>query len=95
MKSKLEDIKVKALPILKQAGVTRSSLFGSYTRGEEKEGSDIDILVDLPRGTSLFDLVDLQTKLEKALGKKTDVVTYKSLHPLLKDRILSEQVRIL
>lgn len=95
MKSNLEDIKIKVLPILKQAGVTHSSLFGSYIRGEEKEGSDIDILVDLPRGTSLFDLVDLQTKLEKVLGKKTDVVTYKSLHPLLKNRILSEQVRIL
>ena len=95
MKANLEEIKNKALPILKQAGVTRSSLFGSYVRGESKEKSDIDFLVDLPRGKSLFDLVELQMNLEEALGKKTDVVTYRSLHPLLRDRILKEQVRIL
>lgn len=95
MKQVLEDIKIKDLPILKKAGVTHSSLYGSYVRGEEKADSDIDILVDLPRGTSLFDLVDLQKELEETLGKKIDVVTYKSLHHLLKKRILSEQVQIL
>lgn len=95
MKKDIEDIKKKALPVLKQAGVARSSLFGSTVHGKNKKNSDVDILVDLPRGKSLFDLVDLQMKLEKALGRKTDVVTYRSLHPLLKEKILSEQVRIL
>jgi len=95
MKAYLEDIKTKALPILKEAGVTRSSIFGSYVRGENRKKSDVDILVDLPRGKSLFDLIDLQIKLEEVLGKKIDVVTYRSLHPLLRDRILSEQVQIL
>jgi len=95
MKTTLAYIKNKALPILKEAGVTRSALFGSYVRGDNKEDSDIDILVDLPRGKSLFDLIDLQMNLEKTLHKKIDVVTYNSLHPLLKDRILAEQVGIL
>jgi predicted nucleotidyltransferase len=95
MKANLEEIKNKALPILKQAGVTRSSLFGSFVRGENKTESDLDILVDLPRGKSLFDLVDLQMKLEQALNKKIDIVTYRSLHPLLKSRILTEQVQII
>lgn len=94
MKANLEEIKRKAVPILKEAGVTRSSLFGSVVRGEAKKSNDIDILVDLPRGKTLFDLADLQMKLEDALGQKTDVVTYNSLHPLLKDRILAEQVQI-
>lgn len=85
----------KALPILKQAGVTRSSIFGSYVRGEATKDSDIDFLVEVPRDTDLFDLADLKIKLEKALGKETDLVTYKSVDPLLKDRILAEQVRIL
>lgn len=93
--SNLEEIRNKVLPILKQMGVIRSSLFGSYVRGENKEDGDVDILVDLPRGKSLFDLVELQMKLEKVLGKKIGVVTYKSLHPLLKDRILVEQTQIL
>ncbi|MFH1112226.1 MAG: nucleotidyltransferase family protein [Patescibacteria group bacterium] len=91
----IEAIKHTALPILQQAGVIRSSLFGSYVRGEGSESSDIDFLIEVPRGTSLFDLADLQLKLEQALGKNIDVVTYRSLHPLLKDRILTEQVRIL
>lgn len=95
MKTSIKQIKDKALPILKEAGVLRSSVFGSYTREENKKDSDIDILVDLPRGKSLFDLSDLQMKLENALRKKVDLVTYKSLYPLLRNRILSEQVQIL
>lgn len=81
--------------MLQQAGVTHSSIFGSHVRGENLEDSDIDILVDLPKGKTLFDLVDLQLQLKKAVGKEVDLVTYNSLHPLLKDRILAEQVRII
>lgn len=95
MNEDLEQIKIKALPILKDAGVTRSAIFGSYTRGEAEDDSDIDILVDFPRGKGLFEYVDLQEKLETVLGKKVDLVTFNSLHPLIKDRILAEQVKIL
>lgn len=91
----IQAIQDKVQPILKEAGVTRSSIFGSYVHGDFTEASDIDMLVDVPRGTSLFDLVDLQMKLTEVLGKEVDVVTFASLHPLLKDRILSEQVPIL
>lgn len=95
MKANLEEIKSRVLPILKQAGVTRSSLFGSCVRGEQKENSDIDILVDFPRGKGLFEFAGLQFKLEDALEKKVDLVEYESLHPLLRDRILAEQIQIL
>jgi uncharacterized protein len=95
MQSVVEEIKYKATPILKQAGATRSALFGSYARGDNNADSDVDILVDLPRGTSLFDLAALQIDLEEVLGKKTDIVTYNSLHYLLRDRILAEQIRII
>ena len=95
MKTTLAYIKDKALPILKEAGVTRSGLFGSYVRGDNKEESDIDILVDFPRGKGLFEFVGLQLKLEDVLEKKVDLVEYESLHPLLKARILAEQVQIL
>ena len=95
MKSTVEEIKTKALPVLIEAGVTRSALFGSYVRGNSKDESDVDILVDVPKGTGLFAFVGLQQKLEGALGKKVDLVTYKSIHPLLRDRILKELVPIL
>lgn len=91
----LDQIKQKVLPILKEAGVTRSSIFGSYVRGEEKDDSDIDMLVEVPRGTGLFGFVGLKHKLEDALNKKVDLITYASIHPRLRDRILREQLPIL
>jgi len=94
-KTNLDQIKNKAIPILKEAGVTRSSLFGSYVRGEEREDSDIDMLIEFPKGKSLFDLIDLEFKLEDVLGKKVDLGTYTSLHPLLRKRVKKEQVQIL
>lgn len=91
----LAQIKNEAVPILKEAGVIRSSLFGSCALGQEKKGSDIDILIELPRGKTLFDLVDLKAALEKKLGKKVDLVTFRSIHPHLRESILSNQVPIL
>lgn len=95
MKTNINEIKKKALPILKKAGITRSSIFGSYAHGEQRDDSDIDILVEVPRGTGLFAFINLRYKLEDALGKKVDLVTYKSIHRLLRDRILKEQLAIL
>ena len=95
MRTGIDQIKEKVLPILKQAGVTRSSVFGSYVRGENNKDSDIDILVDFPRGKGLFEFAGLQFELEDVLEKKVDLVEYESLHPLLKDRILAEQIQIL
>lgn len=91
MKANLEEIKRKTIPILKEGGATRAALFGSVVRAEAREDSDIDILVDLPRGKSLFDLAGLKIKLEESLGRDVDVVTYNSLDPLLKDYILKDQ----
>lgn len=53
----INQLKSKVIPILKEAGVTKSALFGSYVRGENKKNSDIDMLVELPEGKSLLDLV--------------------------------------
>ncbi len=89
------DIQEKITPILRAHGVQRASVFGSYVRGEQREDSDIDMLVDVPRGTGLFAFIGLQHELENALGKKVDLGTYKSVHPYLRDAILKEQHRIL
>lgn len=94
-RAKLDQIKRKVVPILKEAGVTRSSIFGSYVRGEEKVDSDIDMLVEIPRGTGLFGFIGLKHKLEDALKKKVDLMTYNAIHPRLRDRILREQLPIL
>ncbi|GAJ19415.1 unnamed protein product, partial [marine sediment metagenome] len=62
--------------------VGKASFFGSIVRGEATEKSDIDLLVELPRKASLLDLVGLKIELEEKLGKRVDVLTYNSLHPV-------------
>ena len=91
----IKEIENKILPVLRKYHVRRASLFGSIVRGEMTEESDIDILVELPETASLLDLAGLKIDIEELLGRNVDVLTYDSLHPLLRDRILSEQVAIL
>jgi len=91
----LEGLKHKIIPVLERYDVKRAAVFGSFVRGEQKEDSDIDILVEFEGKKSLLDLAGLKIELEEALQRKVDVLTYNSLHPLLKDRILQEQKVIL
>ena len=86
-----QNIKFKIAPILKSQGVIKASLFGSFARGENTRDSDVDILVKLASGKTLFDLVGLKMELEDALGKKVDVLTYNSIHPLLRKNILKDE----
>ncbi len=90
-KAILEDIKLKTLPILKRAEVKKAALFGSYVRGDNTQDSDIDILVELPDNATLFELGGLKLTLEEKLQKRVDVVTYKSISPIIKESILSNQ----
>ena len=91
----LQDIKGKMLPILKRYDVCRAALFGSAASGEATEDSDIDLLVSFEGEKSLLDLAGLKIELEELLGRKVDVLTYDSIHPLLKERILAEQEPVL
>ena len=95
MEDSIAEIIQTAVPILKKAGVTRSSLFGSYVRGEQREDSDIDLLVEYPKGLSLFDVGEIKHRLEDALGKKVDLADFKRIKPRLKPYILSEHRPIL
>jgi predicted nucleotidyltransferase len=90
-----EQITNSILPLLERYGVRRASLFGSVVRGDDTPASDIDILVELPDSASLLELAALKVDLEEALSREVDILTYDSLHPLLRDRILREQERIL
>ena len=83
------------LDILRKHEVKKAALFGSVARGEQTKKSDIDLLVEFKGEKSLLDLVGLKQDLEDRFKKKIDVVTYNSLHPLLRERILREQKVIL
>ena len=88
-------MKKTMLTVLKKHGVKKAALFGSVARRVATEDSDIDVLVEFGDGKSLLDLAGLKLDLQEAVGKEVDVVTYKSLHPLLRKRILNEQEVIL
>lgn len=90
----IEQIKIKISATLKQAGVTRSAIFGSFAKNKESKESDIDILVEFQEGKTLLDLVALKAKLEKILNRKVDLMTYRSLSPFLRERILKERIPI-
>ncbi|MGV8127311.1 MAG: nucleotidyltransferase family protein [Methanothrix sp.] len=91
----IEPLREKIIDILRQNGVKRASFFGSVVRGEMTEDSDVDLLVEFEGRRSLLDLAHLKNELEDAVDRRVDLLTYKSLHPLLKERILAEQVPIL
>jgi len=95
MKSKIKDIQQKVLPVLKRHKVSRAALFGSCVKGTLKKGSDIDILVDIKEDISLLDYIGIKLELERALKRKVDLVEYSTIKPLIRERILQEQVRIL
>jgi hypothetical protein len=66
--------------------------FGSYIRGNQEKGSDLDVLVEFSKPVSLFSFVRLQRFLSQLLGVEVDLVMRKALKPRIGERILSEVV---
>ena len=80
----------QVLALAAAQGARGVRVFGSVAKGLDKDGSDLDLLVDLPRGTSLLRVVGLKLEIEDALGVKVDLCTEADLRPDLKTRILAE-----
>ena len=95
MSDQIQIVREKITNILRRNDVKRASFFGSIVRGEMAEESDVDLLVEFEGKKSLLDLAHLKNELEDAVSRRVDILTYKSLHPRLKDRILAEQVPII
>ena len=93
MKSEIDKIKPKIVKLLKKHDVVRAGIFGSYARGEQKKKSDIDILIEF-KG-SLLDLVKLEREIRKLIKIKVDLLTYESISPYLKKRIMKEEIRVI
>jgi hypothetical protein len=92
---KVDAISRTLITVLTKRGVKRAALFGSIVRDEMTSDSDIDILIEFEGRRSLLDLAGLKLELQDLLKRRVDLLTYDSLHPLLKERILSEQKVIL
>ncbi|MBW2975955.1 nucleotidyltransferase family protein [Candidatus Woesearchaeota archaeon] len=87
-------MKKRIIAILKKNDVAKAGIFGSYARGDATKNSDIDILIQPPKGIGLG-FVGIKLELEEKLGRKVDLVTYNSIHPYLKKYILDGEIRIL
>ena len=83
------------LAVLKDHHVKALYLFGSVVRGEDKPGSDVDILVEFQPKTpvGLFGLARLQRQLSEILGRPVNLTISDALHKALKERIIKEAVR--
>jgi uncharacterized protein len=80
--------------IAQQHGDRNLRVFGSVARGKATEASDLDLLEEMEAGRSLLDLVAIKQDLEELLGCKVDVVTEAAVSPYLRERVLSEAVRL-
>ena len=90
VQNKRDDI----LRIATQYGASNVRVFGSVARGEAGPESDIDVLVQLEPGRSLLDIVAIKQELEELLGHKVDVLTEASISPYLRERILTDAIRL-
>jgi len=88
LQEKREDI----LRIAAKRGAYNVRVFGSVARGEADSKSDIDILVDMEPGRSLFDLGGLLMDLQDLLGHSVDVVTERGLRERIRERVLKEAI---
>jgi predicted nucleotidyltransferase len=74
--------------------VKNLEVFGSYIRGEQKKGSDLDVLVEFSNTIDLFKYIELENYLSEKLGVKVDLVMKDTLKPRIKDRILNEAIPV-
>jgi len=86
--------KEQILALAAKYGASNVRIFGSVARGTADENSDVDFLVNLAPGRSLFDLGGLLYELQKLLGRNVDVITPAGLRPRIRDRVLKEAVPI-
>lgn len=87
-------ISEKITPILRKYQIKRASIFGSFARGEERKNSDVDLLVEFGEIGGLMAMGRLKVDLEKALKKKVDLVTYRSVNYLLSSHIKKDEIQI-
>ena len=80
---------------LKQLGIDHLYLFGSTARGDARADSDVDLFFDHARGRlGLFQLMDVKERAAEILGCKTDIMTRRSLHPVLRERIEASALQV-
>ncbi len=85
----------KELPVLSQRYAIKSlGVFGSYVRGDQTPGSDLDVLIEFKQPPSLLEFLALERELGEAVGVKVDLVMRDALKPAIGRHILGEVVPV-
>jgi uncharacterized protein len=74
--------------------IKKISLFGSYLHGDAKEDSDVDLLIEISRPFTYFDLAEVQIQLEETLGKDVDLATSDSLSKYIRENVIQESILV-
>jgi predicted nucleotidyltransferase len=86
----IENHRAELLALGQRHGVAHLRLFGSMARGDATADSDVDLLVDPLPGTSALDLGALLMDVQDLLRRRVDIVTTRSLSPLIRQQVLDE-----
>ena len=86
LQSKIKSVR----EICQQNKISMLGVFGSVARGEDTEASDIDLLIELEKPIGLWDFITLEDKFVEILGRKVDLTTEESLHPLIRQNVMNE-----
>lgn len=89
-----EEKRAEILRLAELHGCRNVRVFGSVATGENRAGSDIDFLVDMEAGRTIFDLARFLGDLRELLGAEVDVVESRSVHPYIRERVLAEAVEL-
>ena len=84
----------KIYEIAEKYGVSNIRVFGSVARGEDKKGSDVDLLASIGKKTSLMNLVRLEKFLEKETGKKVQIISDKAVNKHIKKQVFLESIKL-
>ena len=93
--SELQALTPRLQAIAERYGASNLAVFGSVARDEATESSDVDLLVDLPAGTSLFQHAELKQDIEDLLQHNVDLIRRRNLKPTLRERVEAEAVLLL
>ena len=92
MHSLIETHRTELLALARRRSITDVRVFGSMSRDDSNDDSDVDLLVTLAPGTSALALGGLLLDAQELLGRRVDVVTESSLHPALRERVMASAV---
>ncbi len=84
----------RILAIVTARGASNVRVFGSTARGADRDGSDLDLLIDVPAKMSLYELAAIQLEIEEVLGVPVDLRTEQELHPRIRPKVLANSHRL-